>query len=241
MGVRPVYEYFTFDGKSSRDFEVWISGSGTFDAPKRDVEKISIPGRNGDLTIDNNRFFNIDITYPAFITSAFRQNFDAFKAYMLSRPGYKRLEDTYHPEYYRLAQYTNALEPDMTALNRAGRFDITFNCDPRRFLKSGEKVAVFDSQSERPHLNNPTMFNALPLIRAYGTGYISISAGLINILENDDYIDIDCETEDAYQGSMNMNSCIEVVGMFPIMPPGRCGIGFEGLTRIEITPRWWTI
>ena len=40
MGV--VYNYFTFDGVSSRKFNVWISGGGTFDAPERDTDEVEI-------------------------------------------------------------------------------------------------------------------------------------------------------------------------------------------------------
>lgn len=33
MGVIP-YQYFVFGGKSSADFGVWISGTGTYNAPR---------------------------------------------------------------------------------------------------------------------------------------------------------------------------------------------------------------
>ena len=36
MGVMP-FEYLTFAGKNLAEFGVWIRGSGTFDAPARDV------------------------------------------------------------------------------------------------------------------------------------------------------------------------------------------------------------
>ena len=42
-------QWFTFNGKSSKDFGVYISGLNTFGAPERDVDIISISGRNGDL------------------------------------------------------------------------------------------------------------------------------------------------------------------------------------------------
>ena len=32
-----IEHYLTFDGKNSRDFGVWISGGGTFNAPARDL------------------------------------------------------------------------------------------------------------------------------------------------------------------------------------------------------------
>ena len=239
----PVYNYFMFNGISSRDFEVWISGNGTFDAPERDVKTVSVPGRNGDLTIDNGRFQNIKIVYPAFIVKAFRHNYDAFKAFLCAQRGYKRLEDTYHPEYYRLAAYTAALDPDMKTLNRAGEFEIVFNCDPRRFLKSGEQTISFTGAGT---IKNPTLYTSKPLIRCYGTGTLTVNDVIITITSANGYTDIDSETEAAYKDTAeaNCNGNIafgDAYKTFPVLAPGNNTISFTGFARVDVTPRWWTI
>ena len=51
--------YLTYGGRSTKEFNVWISGTGTFNAPERDYTKEEIIGRNGDLTFDNGRYKNI--------------------------------------------------------------------------------------------------------------------------------------------------------------------------------------
>lgn len=237
MGV--VYEYLMFNGANSRDFNVWISGSGTFDAPARDVTSESVPGRNGDLHIDNGRFNNVKITYPAFITKDFQHNFSAFKAFLLSQRGYKRLEDSYNPGYYRMASYQDGITPSMTALNRAGKFDISFDCMPQRFLIDGEKVKIFSAAGS---LKNPTLYDALPLIRAYGTGSLTINGTTIQISAASGYTDIDCDMQEAYKGSTSCNANIILTdGAFPVLSPGLNSISFTGLTQLDITPRWWTI
>jgi phage-related protein len=43
--------YFVFDYNDSRDFGVYISGQGTFNAPGREYENIAVPGRDGDLLV----------------------------------------------------------------------------------------------------------------------------------------------------------------------------------------------
>lgn len=236
MGV--IYEYLTFNNKSSRDFEVWISGSGTFNAPERDVENITVPGRNGDLHIDHGRFKNIQIVYPAFITKDFRANFDAFKAFMLSQRGYKRLCDTYSPEVYRMAAYKSTIEPKMTARNLAGSFNIVFDCDPRRFLVSGEQKKTYTAAGE---LRNPTLYPSAPLIRAYGNGSLTINDTTLTIAGISDYIDIDCDLQEAYKGSESLNSKVTLDdGSFPRLEPGTNEISFT-VSTIEITPRWWTV
>lgn len=240
MGV--VYEYFTFDGKSSRDFNVWISGGNTFNAPNRDTDSISVPGRNGDLHFDNDRFSNIEIVYPAFITRHFKHNFDAFKDYMLSKRGYKRLEDTYDGEHYRLACYKSGLNPSMTPRNLAGSFEIAFDCDPRRFLKKGERTVSLSSRSRTYSFLNPTNFEAYPLFRAYGTGTLTVGGVSISITAADGYTDIDCDIQEAYKGTVSRNAYLTLTdGKFPTLPAGKTDISFTGFSSVDFTPRWWTI
>ncbi len=232
-------QYFSYDGKLSRDFCVWINGGGTFGSPQRDIQIVSVPGRNGDLSIDNERYLNIEISYEAFISENFRHNFDAFKAWMESRIGYKRLADTYHPEYYRRARLKEPIIPSMGAFNRFGTFTIIFDCDPRRFLKSGEKKQELTASKA---IKNPTHFDALPLLRVYGTGTVTIGNIAVTINTAYVYTDIDCELQEAYKGSVNCNNNITLSsGEFPKLKAGSNNIYLSGVSKVEITPRWWTI
>lgn len=232
-------QYFMFDGKSSRDFAVWINGSGVFKSPERDIKTIQIPGRNGNLTIDNGRYLNMEVRYPAYISENFKQNYDAFKAWMESRRGYKRLADSYHPDHYRRARFKGPLEPEMGALNRYGTFDIVFDCDPRQFLKDGEKTEDFTSSG---FIMNPTHFEALPLMRVYGTGTVTIGSMAVTINSADVYTDIDCELQEAYKGSVNCNGNITLgSGEFPRLKEGSNNIYLSGVSKVELIPRWWTI
>lgn len=232
--------YFTFNGNDSCDYGIWISGSGTYDAPSRDMDKISVPGRNGDLLLNNNRFNNVSISYPAFISKDFYTKFDSFKAVMLSEAGYLRLEDTYHPDEYRMAQFVGPMNPDVKVLNIAGEFDIKFDCKPQRWLKSGEVALTI---TEDTTIINPTLYIAKPLVRVYGTGTLAIGSETIEINTVDEYIDIDCELMDAYKGSDNCNSDIELTsGGFFELTSGSNGIVMDStITSIELYPRWWTI
>lgn len=231
--------YFRYAEKNSTDFGVWISGESTYSSPEKDIEAVVIPGKNGTLTIDNGRFHNIAVSYPAFIVDNFVQNFDAFKAFLASVKGYAKLSDTYHPDYYRLARFNASIDPEMTQDNRHGRFTVTFDCDPRRFLVSGERAVTFTANGS---LKNPALFDAKPLIRAYGIGYFTISGIRVNITTANEYTDIDCELQEAYKGTTNCNGNITLVnGEFPILKSGTNTIVISGLSRLDITPRWWTV
>lgn len=238
MGITNI-NYFMYGDKSSLDFGVWISGESTYASPEKDVDTVSIPGRNGTLTLDNHRFQNVIIPYNAFIVDDFARNFDAFKAYLNSRKGYQKLADTYHPDHFRLARFISAIEPEMTQFNRHGKFVVNFDCDPRRFLKDGDRAKNVGNGEV---LFNPTEFSAKPFIRAYGTGTFAIGSTAVQITSANEYTDIDCEIQEAYKGNVNCNGNITLTdGKFPEFLSGNNQISFAGITRLEITPRWWTI
>ena len=154
MAIEPLtapYKTLTFDGETAASFGVQILGKGTFNAPKRDVEMIAIPGRSGDLALDKGRFENIEVKYPARLiadsTEDFADAISAFRNFLCSRKGYCRLSDDYNPDEYRMAVYSRGLEADVDVL-KAGKFDIVFDCKPQRWLKSGETAVTIGEWGE---------------------------------------------------------------------------------------------
>ena len=86
--------FFTLNGRSSADWDIVCSSDTAYNAPARDVKAIQVPGRNGELHIDNGRWQNIDLTYnDCVIESDFGDKFDDFRAYCTRQRGYQRLED----------------------------------------------------------------------------------------------------------------------------------------------------
>lgn len=135
--MRDDENYFIFAGRKSTEFGVWCSGSETWGAPERDIEQVSIPGRNGDLQIDNGRFKNKDVPYACFMMREdCLQKIDDFRSWLMSlSDGYYRLEDPYHPNEYRMARVKAGFEPTMGPYNANAKFTLTFDCKPQRFYK----------------------------------------------------------------------------------------------------------
>lgn len=173
---------FTFDGVNSLDYNIGITGSAVYNAPTRDVEMISIPGRDGAYALDHGRFNNIEITYPSGMgdndQTNFAQRVSDLRNQLASRVGYKRLEDEYNPDEYRMAIYKSGLEVSPVQYSRAGQFDIIFDCKPQRFLKSGESAV---SKANNSTITNPTLFDAHPLLQFRSNG----SDGTINLGEQE--------------------------------------------------------
>lgn len=233
--------WFTLDGKSSKDFGVYISGLNTFGAAERDQTKVEVVGRNGDLTIDNGRYRNVSVVYPAFIYDGFKQNVAAFRNFLLSKKAYTRLEDTYHPDEFRLAKFSGAFNADVVANLVAGEFDLTFDCYPQRFLKRGEKEYEFTASGA---IRNDTDQVALPLVRVYGDGKVTINGISITISGSDTYTDIDCDLQEAYKDTLatSKNNTITLNdGKFFELESGDNVISFTGVTKVVIKPRWWIL
>ena len=254
MGI--VRQCLYFNGVSSEDFGLFISGRGTYTAPVREREFIDVPGRNGQLTIDSGRFSNIDVTYEDcfliskshhdtwsalghFLPDELNHRLESIRSWLLSPVGYVRLEDTYRPDEYRLAVYDDDFDPDIEDSLEAATFDLKFNCKPERWLKSGENTITL---TETSSILNPTAFASKPLVRAYGTGSFTIGDVTVTISSASTYTDIDCEILEAYEGSTNCNSNISIDSDdFPTLPGGLSTVTIDSLTKLIITPRWWTI
>ena len=180
-----MFRNLTFDGVSLKDYGVYISGDAVYDSPERDVDMISIPGRNGTFALDKGRFNNIEVTYPAGVYSDSQTNFadkvSALRNQLASRTGYRRIEDEYHPDEYRMGVYKRGLEFDPVHYNEASKFEITFDCKPQRFLKSGETEITIPSQGAGYNLTNPTLFESNPLLKVQGYGDINIGDQVISI------------------------------------------------------------
>ena len=87
-----------YNGESSYDYGLLVGAQKSYNAPKRDVTKYSIAGRNGDLVMDNGRFENVQIDYSIVCKSDFETLSDAITAWLKNPTEYCRLEDSHHPE-----------------------------------------------------------------------------------------------------------------------------------------------
>lgn len=232
--------YFIFNGFRSSDYGVLISGDQTFNAPARDIDEIEIPGRDGVLTLDNGRFLSIKHSYKAFIVDGFADKVEQFRNMMMSVRGKARLTDSYHPDEFYMARYDAGLTVKTNRPINAGEFDITFVRDPRRFLLAGETVMELSATG---CITNPTMFDSKPVIRVYGNGSVTIGGVTCAVTDNTlNYIDIDCEMQDCYRGTTNMNGSVTFSGDdFPTIPPGFNTVALADVTKVEITPNWFIL
>lgn len=235
-----------FNGESSEDYHIVVENTPDYDHPEKDYDVTHVPGRNGDIVVDNGSYKNTsrsydiafyDRTKPTFVSTA-----EGVAQWLHAPSGYARLEDTYEPEWYRMAYFVDS--GDLTnLLDTAGRATISFKCKPQRFLKSGDIIHTIKTSGTT--LRNPMAFTSLPIITVHGsgTGVLSIGDSTISITKITDGMIIDSELQDVYYNTTNLNGVIKFTnGVFPELTPNINTITFSGgITSLEVVPKWWTL
>lgn len=232
-----------YGGESSDNYGMVVAEAPAYERPKRKETIYTVPGRNGVIVFQDDAWEDVTREYSVWLAegdgASLAQKVDAFEAWLNSKKGYQRLEDNFEPDVYRLAYYSGG-DGFTNNLTQYGEASLHFTCRPERFLVSGETpVTVTDGSA----LINPTKYASKPLIHIEAdnqTVSVTINGKTITALVSD-FINIDCETMDAYRLPVeNKNSNIS--GSFPTIAPGNNTVAITGnASLVTITPRYFTI
>lgn len=233
----------TFNGITSKSLGIEVEVPPNYEIAERIYNVVPLPGRNGDLVEDTGAFKNVVREYAVSIGEV-GGNHTALAGkiaqWLYSSSGYVRLEDSYEPDYVKMARYvgTNPLE---NIMQQAGRMILQFDRKPQRFLKSGQTAVVFNKTGT---ITNPTYMTAKPYIDIHGNGNGSVTIGnhTINLTNIIDMITVNSDIEDVYKGPVNMNMNAKIINGFPLLHPGNTNISFNGgVTAVYIVPNWWVL
>ena len=230
--------YFIFDGLSSEQFGTYLGGAGKFEKTSREYTALQIEGHTGDLYIDKGRYKNIAVEYPIVIMDNMKENQHALFNMFMSKVGYKRLEDSFNSGYYMLAKFKSMTKIKLSNDLKSGSFNLSFDCNPKKFLKSGDNYIDISS----PHtLFNSTMYPADPVILMTGTGQFTFNGDEYTLQANTSVTTIDCGLREVYEGTINRNDDFVRYDKMPSLVPGKniitCGSGVS----LKIAPKWWTL
>lgn len=133
--------YFEYNGVKSSDMGLRIKSKNVYSSPRFDSQFVSVPGRNGDLIVSNNRFENIQISYNVFLSAKsvdeLADKLRKVKSWLYSQPtGYHTLADSYDKKFFRKAVFASSLDIE-DELNKIGLFTISFNCKPFKYSFDG--------------------------------------------------------------------------------------------------------
>lgn len=255
----------TFNGVSTVDLGVVIQTPPVYEFPSKRVDVIQIQGKNGDIIVDKDSYNNVGREYK--IASAFSGPLSFIPKvreivdWLTSANGYAKLEDSYEPDYFRLATLRNGGQlPNF--FDKATAMILRFECKPQRFLNSGDifsdPIVANESWIKLP-INN-TKFISLPEITIAGTDVnLKFKVGT-ELAPTGDVLSeitvsgvtngavIDSELKDCYTSTEFLNSrasTIETVSEidkgFPKLYPGNNWVFISTGATISVKPRWWVL
>ena len=241
--------YFIYDGVDSRTLKIQLQREIVIDGAKPNVEKITIPGRNGTLDYWDGTYENREAVARCFILDSDASWYFAQAQKWMQSLVYKRLELSNEPDVYMMATIADGGDREILQ-DVLAPFKIRFDCKPQKFLKTGETALEITNGDT---LHN-SWFEAKPLIRINITGgggtsgALKVGSTTIVISGVSSNIIIDCETQNAYSIGLggaiaNANNKIQALN-FPTLPTGDTKISWSGdisIAKMEIVPRWWRI
>ena len=238
-----------WNGTPSTDFGIIVEKYPAINHGAKRGEAYQIPGRNGTFYTEDGTFDNYIQPYQISIREMNRgaaARCADIQAW-LSKPGFLRLEDSFELEYFKLARFAGPLNIEQI-LGRWGKCTLEFECQPERWLKSGEETVDITVTGI---IHNPTPYVAKPIV------YITRSASTVIKLDNDSYmtiggylsndtdIIIDCEN-----GTITSGNGVDLYGSttfsktfqdFPVLEPGENVLTASNASLVEIVPRWYML
>jgi len=181
-------------------------------------------------------YSNVSRSFNCFINKNYNQNYSSLIDALTEVQGYQRFECSEEPDVFMLALFKDQIEPDMWQFNTKGTFTLNFDFKPQKWLKQGE-IAIDVTNLT---LINPTHQPALPLLEVVGTGSITINDSVLTLSTNTSTTFIDCEIQDAYEGTLNRNGDLTIVNGFPVLTETN-EISMSGFTSVKLYPRWWRL
>ena len=232
--------YFVFNGKSNKDFGLEVAGGKIHSTSSNDVERVTVPGRDGDLLISKNRLNSVERSFPMNLVNEnglIATNISAISEW-LGVLGYQDLTLSYEPEFVYQATYLETFSVEET-LKQFGKTNIVFLCHPIKFYKDGRtKINLVNGQS----LSGKGNVKAKPIIeiRGNGTTIITINGRKTKLKDIQGNITLDMQEKQVFSG--NLPAWDKVVRapqyQWPYLDPKANQISWEGDFNVSIIPNW---
>ena len=195
--------FFIFNGKNSKDMGIIVNKMPAITRPEMKVEEIVVPGRSGSLYIKENEKYDTYEPFTYQIECTLIDNANTRNIFEWLKGEGKLILSRETDKFYNvLIKSKIDLEQVYQVCNE---FSIEFQvqpfaysvCEKEQKLLSSTEITILDST-----------YYIKPYIKVIGNGDISLSINdKTMVLKNiEDYIELDCELEEAFKGNINCNN-----------------------------------
>lgn len=206
--------WFTWNGKQSNANYINVLSQPSYTIPTERSTATPIPGRAGALTLleGENVYDELTLSCSCVIKDNIQNGIDVPSHIGAWLRGNGEVTFASRPDGYYKARVSNQVSFEKILRDyQYHTFSVQFRCSPFMYLNSGDSPAIYGLQSgERTKtfsLNNLGNVFSRPLIRINGTeDNIKIACGgselEIDMSGNIGYIMVDCESMQAYKGTL---------------------------------------
>ncbi|WMI81950.1 distal tail protein Dit [Anaerotignum sp. MB30-C6] len=227
--------YFIFKGKNSRDFGILISEMPDIVKPQRREQEVTIPGRSGVLTIDENAYESYTLSI-----ACGKRGTERLGEIVAWLDGSGDLTLSTEPDKVYRARISNAISiSDVIYLYNS--FLVQFKVFPFKYSLNAVRSHADNLVLTVPtSIKNKGSVYSEPTITIHGAGNITLiingtNYGLLGVAE---YITINSEMMEVYKGKVNCNNKFSALD-FPRLEVGMNTISWTGnVTKIEVEPKW---
>jgi len=231
---------FTYKGINARDMHLRVLNDIEFASPRRDVNLIQIPGRHGDLVMDNGRFESVKRAVPCRMEVPSHVNAEEvisqINNWLIDDGRQHELLWENDPEFiYRASIYDDVISQRI--LPHYGKTIVNFTIHPIKYLRTSLVERQITSGTS---MNNPFTAPAKPIIRIVGSGNINLNVGgrqvVLTGIDRGCILDSENQTILTFDGQRTIFDRMR--GSFPELKPGNNVVTFSGNNvQVFITPR----
>ena len=182
---------FTFNGKNSSFYGLRVLDAKVYTLPEKNVETFSIPGRSGDILLDNKNFNMVMVSYHVlFPKKDLAASIQKLKEMLyVNDPtssqdnlltNYHKLTDTYDPEFYRMAYFAGPADWE-TMMNLYGETTLNFVCMPQKYYNNyftSVTKEVPNGQTVRFNVEDLPYSSSVPFPLSKGRFFPMITIGI---------------------------------------------------------------
>lgn len=154
----------------SSTFGIYLNSDTYLNAPAFDYNEYSVPARNGNLIAYNHRYGNVIRRFDCYINTNIETNYDAFKKWIYTHPGYVYIKSDYDTATYQKGYLAQEIE--VAPFNKDGnysiQFSLYFSCQPQKYSTTSTltNVNAYWNSYQPMDRNHPQMKSLLSMIPA---------------------------------------------------------------------------
>lgn len=219
-------ENFIFNGIDSKELGIIVKDMPLVPLAERDIETVSVSGRNGSFHIDNGTYKSINYTITCILKDI--DKLDLLKSSLI---GTSILKLSKYKDRYFIATIKNQISFDkyLTILNE---FPLQLELQP---ISYSDELECIDFSVSNNDFEIGGNVEISPIILIEGIGIITINDTSLEVLDNN--IEIDCNLMNCTKNGLNSNDKV-ILDTFPVLKPTGNSINLgDGVTSVKISYR----